>query len=383
MLDQLPNELIRTTVSNLLHVDLKSLSLVSHWLRGITLPFLFRSLEFTHLTDCDDQDTHLRLTGLAASKTIHPYVHAVKISGEHRSNTDLSPPPFDMERTLAVSTITPYTLFLLFPNLRDLWLDVPLDNTNILALVNLATRVDIELFITRCQMIIDVAPVSAFELRIVSLYAARDFEPYSDALRVHASNIYHIISASSRHLRHLALGLKLFDIIDRLLQIKFDSLHILQLDEQPTDTIRVSPSTLSKFLRQLGPLDKLILSPSMMVDPEILFEGASEPPHYNSLEASYQVCRILLPNNTVASLRCHSLLGQEISKSEERELVPIIEDGLRKNQKPLHELEIAICGQEEDRILASLASVCSASLKSLHVHIPISVSQMGIDNMVS
>ena len=118
------------------------------------------------------------------------------------------------------------------------------------------------------------------------------------------------------------------------------------------------------------------------MDPEIFLKGASGPPHYNSLEASYHVCSILVPDNTVASLRCHNLYKDEIIKDEERELIPMIEEVLRKNQEPLQELEIAICGGEEDRILASLTTVCSGSLKSLHLHIPICVSQMSISNAV-
>ena len=91
-----------------------------------------------------------------------------------------------------------------------------------------------------------------------------------------------------------------------------------------------------------------------MVDREIFLKGASEPPHYNSLESSYRVCRILVPNTMVASLRCRNLCKDEIIKDEERELIPMIEEGLRKYQKPLQELEIAVCGGEEARILASL-----------------------------
>ena len=60
----------------------------------------------------------------------------------------------------------------------------------------------------------------------------------------------------------------------------------------------------------------------------------------------------------------------------------MIEEGLRKNQKPLQELEIAVCGGEEDRILASLTTICSGSLESLCLHIPICASQMGISNAV-
>ena len=51
MLNQLPNETIGKLVANLLHVDLKRLSLVSYRIRAITLPFLFRSLVFSVLRD--------------------------------------------------------------------------------------------------------------------------------------------------------------------------------------------------------------------------------------------------------------------------------------------------------------------------------------------
>ena len=119
-----------------------------------------------------------------------------------------------------------------------------------------------------------------------------------------------------------------------------------------------------------------------MVDPEIFLKGASGPPRYSSLEASYHVCRVLVSNNTVASLHCRNLCKEEIIKDEERELIPMIEGGLRKNQKPLQEHEIAICGGEEDTILVSLTTICSGNLKSLRRHIPICVSHMGISNVV-
>ena len=118
-----------------------------------------------------------------------------------------------------------------------------------------------------------------------------------------------------------------------------------------------------------------------MVDPEIFLKGASGPPHYSVIEAYDHVCRILMPNNTVASLRCRHLCKHEIIKDEERELIPMIEEGLRKYQKPL-QLEIAVCGGEEDTILTSLTTICSGSLKSLRLHIPICVSQVGISNAV-
>ena len=77
--------------------------------------------------------------------------------------------------------------------------------------------------------------------------------------------------------------------------------------------------------------------------------------------------------------RCRNLCKEEIIKDEERAM---IEGGLRKNQKPLLEHEIAVCGGEEDTILASLTTICSGSLKSLRLHIPICVRQMGISNAV-
>ena len=89
-----------------------------------------------------------------------------------------------------------------------------------------------------------------------------------------------------------------------------------------------------------------------------------------------------MPNNTVASLRCRNLCKHEIMKDEERELIPMVEGGLRKNQKPLQELEIAVCGGEEVRILASLTTTCSGSLESLRLHIPICVIHMHISNAV-
>ena len=67
-----------------------------------------------------------------------------------------------------------------------------------------------------------------------------------------------------------------------------------------------------------------------MVDPEIFLKGNSGPPHYNSLEASYHICCILVPNDTVASLRCCNLCKDEIIKDKERELIPMIEEGLIK-----------------------------------------------------
>ena len=48
---------------------------------------------------------------------------------------------------------------------------IPLENAFLLALVNLARRRDIELYLTRCQVFIDTTPVSAFKLRIVTFAA--------------------------------------------------------------------------------------------------------------------------------------------------------------------------------------------------------------------
>ena len=95
---------------------------------------------------------------------------------------------------------------LLLPNLHRLSLDnISLDNAFLLALVNLARRRDVELYLTRCQVFIDMTPVFAFELRIVTFAATRE-DIYGDVPRTNEDTIYHIISASSRHLRHLGLG---------------------------------------------------------------------------------------------------------------------------------------------------------------------------------
>ena len=123
-------------------------------------------------------------------------------------------------------TVTPYTLLLPLPNLHRLSLDnIPLDNAFLLALVNLARRRDIELYLTRCQAFIDMTPVSAFELRIVTFAATRE-DIYDDVPGTNEDTIYYIISASSRHLRHLGLGSQLLNLIDRLIPTKFDSLRI-------------------------------------------------------------------------------------------------------------------------------------------------------------
>ena len=278
MLNQLPNETISKIVANLLHVDLNRLSLVSYRIRAITLPFLFRSLVFICPEGYYGKKTLLRLKGLAASNSVLPLVHRVTMSGSIR-HTFLSPPPFDQYRPLMALTVAPYTLLLPLPNLHHLSLDnLPLDSAFLLALVNLARRRDIELYLTCCQVFIDTTPVLTSRLRIVTFAATRE-DIYDDAPGTNEDTIYHIISASSHHLRHLGLGSQLLNLIDRLLPTKFDSLRILQLEWPPKYTNRIFPSTLSKFLRRLGPLDNLILSPGLMVDPEIFLKGASGPPH--------------------------------------------------------------------------------------------------------
>ena len=113
----------------------------------------------------------------------------------------------------------------------------------LLALVNLARRRDIELYLTRYQVFIDTTPVSAFELRIITFAAMRE-NIYDDVPGTNEDIIYHIISASSRHIRHLGLGSQLLNLIDRLLPIKFDSLRILQREGPPEYTNRIFPSTL-------------------------------------------------------------------------------------------------------------------------------------------
>ena len=131
---------------------------------------------------------------------------------------------------------------------------------------------------------------------------------YDGVPGISEDTIYYIISTSSRHLRHLGLGSQLLNLIERLLPIKFDSLRILQPEGPPKYTSRILPSALSKFLRRMGPLHNLILLPGLMGDSEIFWKGASGPPHYNFIEASYYVCRILVPNNTVAVEFCVSFL---------------------------------------------------------------------------
>ena len=94
MLNQLPNETISKIVANLLHVDLKRLSLVSYRIRAITLPFLFRSLVFICPEGYYGKKTLLRLKGLATCNSVPPLVHRVTMYGSIR-HTFLSPPPFD------------------------------------------------------------------------------------------------------------------------------------------------------------------------------------------------------------------------------------------------------------------------------------------------
>ena len=91
-----------------------------------------------------------------------------------------------------------------------------------------------------------MTPVSAFELPVVTFAAMRE-KIYDGVPGINKDTIYHIISTSSRHLHHLGLGSQLFDLIDRLLPIKFDSLRILQLEGPPEYTSRIYPSTLPNF----------------------------------------------------------------------------------------------------------------------------------------
>ena len=106
--------------------------------------------------------------GLAASKPVLPLVHRVTMPGSI-CHMFLSPPPFNQYQPLMALTVTPYTLLVLLPNLYHLSLDnILVDNAFHLALVNLARRRDIELYLTCCQVFIDTTPVSAFELRIVT-----------------------------------------------------------------------------------------------------------------------------------------------------------------------------------------------------------------------
>ena len=71
-------------------------------------------------------------------------------------------------------------------------------------------------------MFIDTTPVSAFELRVVTFAAMRE-KIYDGVPGINEGTIYHIISTSYHHLRHLGLGSQLLNLIDRLLPIKFDS----------------------------------------------------------------------------------------------------------------------------------------------------------------
>jgi hypothetical protein len=79
--------------------------------------------------------------------------------------------------------------------------------------------------------------------------------------------------------------------------------------------------------------------------------GASETPLYNSLEASYQVCRILLSMNTATTLQCHTS-WETIRKDDERIIIPMIEEGLKSNQTRLHTHNVARCEQEDAKSLA-------------------------------
>jgi hypothetical protein len=97
MLDQLPDELISAIVKDLKHVDLKSLSLVSYRLRGVILPFLFRSLKFNRPAEYDGQGAPLQLQDLVDSEHILFQVHELTLCGGQQ----LSSPCFGKEPTLA------------------------------------------------------------------------------------------------------------------------------------------------------------------------------------------------------------------------------------------------------------------------------------------
>ena len=208
MLNQLPNETIGKIVANLLHVDLKRLSLVSYRICAITLPFLFHSLMFICPEGYYGKKTLLHPKGLAASNSVLPLVHRVTMSGSIH-HTFLSPPPFDQFQPLMALTVTPYTLLLLLLNLHCLSLNnILLDNAFLLALINLARRRDIELYLTCCQVFIDKMPVSTFKLHIITFTATQE-NIYDDVPRTNEDTISYIISASSRHLHHLGLGSQL------------------------------------------------------------------------------------------------------------------------------------------------------------------------------
>jgi hypothetical protein len=371
MLDPLPDETIGGIVVDLPHVDLNTVSLVSYRLRAIALPFLFRSLKLTYPKGYDGQKILSQLNGLAKNKPILSQVRELIFACPRYPFALVDYASSKKEPMLTAYTVAPHVLSLPFPNLRQVSLiDLPLDNAFLVALINLATRREIELNMKDCQRSDDASPISAFELRIVSLTATPDAR-HGRVLGTHQSAIYHLIPASSCHVHHLSLGPEIGDIINRLLQTKFNSLRSLELRGSHEETSGTFPSTLSKLLRHLGSLNKLRLSAVMTVDPEILFQGASDPPHYNFLAASYQTCRILLPNNAVTTLHCPAVrYTNDITANQERDILTIVDEGIRRNKKPLYQLEIPISDREADRILMSLARTCSEFLKSLIIHIP-------------
>jgi hypothetical protein len=271
-------------------------------------------------------------------------------------------------------------LSLPFPNLRRISLaTLPLDDIFLQFLVNLTTRRDTELDIIRCQLCVDTSSASAFDLRITTLSTTYPRTDEETAI-IPQGTLSDIISASSCHLRCLSLDSEFLDPIDRLLQIKFKSLQIFKLYQNQLIPERkiIPPLTLSKLLRHLGSLDKLVLSPQLMLDPEALLEGASEPLLYDILDISCQACHILLPNNVVTALYCRCPFVDyhaDDHADHNRAIVPMIEEGLKQNRKPLHEVMTTVPDQEEARTLTSLASICSESLKSLHIHPRLPVSQ--------
>jgi hypothetical protein len=167
MLNQLPDELISAIVTDLQHVDLKSLSLVSYRLRGVVLPFLFRSLKFNCPAEYGGQGAPLQqLQGLADSEPILSQVRELTLCGEEESIYAC----VGRKPTLEAYPFISYMLSLPFPNLRRIsFATLLLDGVFLQFLVNLSTRKDTELDIIRCQLCVDTSPASAFELRITTL----------------------------------------------------------------------------------------------------------------------------------------------------------------------------------------------------------------------
>jgi hypothetical protein len=375
MLNQLPDELISAIVTDLQHVDLKSLSLVSYRLRGVVLPFLFRSLKFNCPAEYGGQGAPLQqLQGLADSEPILSQVRELTLCGEEESIYAC----VGRKPTLEAYPFISYMLSLPFPNLRRIsFTTLLLDGVFLQFLVNLATRRDTELDIIGCQLCVDTSPASTFKLRITTLTTERICTDEERDI-IPQGTVYDIISASSCHLRRLSLASHFRDSIDWLLQTEFKSLRIFELDQWATVQYGIAPLSLSKLLRHLGSLEKLVLSSQLTLDPEALLEGASGPPLYDIIVASCQACHILLPNNVVTSLYCRPPVvdwQRDNNADHKRAIVPMIEEGLKQNRKPLHELRTTIPDQEGARTLASLASICSESLKSLDILTPLSVSQ--------